>query len=81
MPAPSSSGGSVATTGRGIGTGSGTGVWSLESSPPAGRAGPRQSRRLGLQYPQQLKESSPQAGDLQVTEPHLEMGTLVFAPP
>lgn len=36
---------------------------------------------IGLQYPQQLKESSPQAGDLQVTEPHLEMGTLVFAPP
>lgn len=35
----------------------------------------------GLQHPLQLKNSSPKAGNLQVTLSHLVMGTLAFTPP
>lgn len=38
-------------------------------------------RWLGLQHPHQLKKSSPKAGNLQVTQSHLEMGTLAFTLP
>lgn len=38
-------------------------------------------RRIGLRHPHQLKKSSPKAGNLQVTQSHLVMGTLAFTPP
>ena len=60
-------------------------VWSRYRYLPLGALKPGQAELtaanpevswIGLQHPRQLKEASPQAGDLQATQPHLEMGTL-----